>query len=615
MAMRNKEIDPGGPVDRNSPEQFKLRSANQMAAMLEEWDREAALPILKARVERGSRVIQAGQKAGGRLHGMEDSIASLTELRLGAADPQALDDYAAWVRTVTPDHFDFPPIAMFRPMWRNPDHPEIAAAAVALFDDPKSPWNPQVWRGDATVAEGQQRGLFATPLLGLKAFRTLVIRALGDRTEVGTIETGANGRVIVIQGHYRTVSDGERTEHGIEFAPEGPKDPHRPGPKAMPLRMADMACEALEHPPDHRRRDLLLRLRMADMACEALEQLEGIPRFKKPWPIAKRDEAIAATVAYLTRYGERFRENAAARAIRAREPGFPNHEGAILAFDPLDRPATAADVAEGRAIFSLDGAGAEVRHVALPTFPMSARWTKLEVFADDPPFMSVTNDKGNNHPYIEGMQTGRVWQAEEVREGDRWRRFYGFVGRHALTRVPAEEVEFPASWSLGRWRVSADLDARILVEERDAAATGPIPIEVQFRNHRGVETTAPADLVRPADGAFTIREGIAFRLVRVSDKPSPRDPFAGRQGDAPESPFSPEEIAARPIARHPKTTASQPLAPAGEASAFRIDLQALFPVDRPGRYRLEITFDDLKGADGSPGKATREFGVVSRTKD
>ena len=41
------------------------------------------------------------------------------------------------------------------------------------------------------------------------------------------------------------------------------------------------------------------------------------------------------------------------------------------------------------------------------------------------------------------MQTGRIWQAEEVREGDRWRRFYGFVGRHALTRVPAEEVEFP----------------------------------------------------------------------------------------------------------------------------------------------------------------------------
>jgi hypothetical protein len=548
------------------------------------------LPILKARVERGSQVVQAGQRAGGRFHGMEDAIAGLTELRLEAADPQALDDYAAWVRTVTPDHFDFPQIALFKPMWQNPDHPAIAAAAVALFDDPKSPWNPRVWRGDATVAEGQQRRLFATPLLGLRAFRTLVIRALGDKTEVGTIETDANGRVIVVQGHYRTVSDGKATEHGVQYDPEGPKDPYRPGPKAMPLRMADKACEALV-------------------------QLEGIPRFEKHWPIAKRDFAIAATVAYLTRYGERFCENAVSRAVRAREPGIPNHEGAILAFDPLDRPATAADVAEGRAIFSLDGVGTEVRRVALPTFPMAARWTKLEVFADDSPFIRVTDGKGENHSDIAGMQTGRVWQAEEVRERDRWRRFYGFVGRHALSRVPAEEVEFPASSQHYWWRVSANLDARIIVEDTDAATTGPIPIEARFRNHRGVETTAPAELVRAADGAFTIREGIAFRLDRVSDKPNPRGPFAGRQGDAPETPIAPEEIAARPLARYPKTTASQPLAPAGEVSAFRIDLQALFRVDRPGRYRLEITFDDLKAADGAPGKAACEFGVVSRTKD
>jgi hypothetical protein len=356
-------------------------------------------------------------------------------------------------------------------------------------------------------------------------------------------------------------------------------------------------------------------LRMCDLVCEMLQGLDGVPRFQKDWPLAKRDEAIAATVAYLKRYVDRFRENSASRAIRALEPGIPNDEKAILVFDPLDHPATAVDVAQGRAIFSLDGAGAEVRRVALPTFPMTARWTKLEVFADDPPFMSVTDDNGENHPAIADMQTGRVWQAEEVRERDRWRRFYGFVGRHALTRVPAEEVEFPASWQHRWWQVSADLDARIVVEDGDAATTGPIPIEAQFRNHRGVETTAPADLVRAADGAFTIREGIAFRLVRVSDEPNPRDPFAGRQGDAPETPISPEEIAARPLARHPKTTASQPLAPAGEALAFRIDLRALFPVDRPGRYRLEITFDDLKAADGSPGKAACEFGVISRTKD
>ena len=100
------------------------------------------------------------------------------------------------------------------------------------------------------------------------------------------------------------------TESNRQASPDGPKNPFKPGPEAMPLRMADLACEELE-------------------------QLEGIPRFQKHWPLAKRDEAIAATVAYLKRYGERFRENAASRAIRAAEPGDPeSREG-----DPRVRPA------------------------------------------------------------------------------------------------------------------------------------------------------------------------------------------------------------------------------------------------------------------------------------
>ena len=263
---------------------------------------------------------------------------------------------------------------------------------------------------------------------------------------------------------------------------------------------------------------MAMPLRMADVACEKLEGLDGMPRFKTHWPLARRDEAIATTVAYLKRYGERYRENAASRAIRALKPGDPNHEKAILAFDPLDHPATADDVAQGRAIFSLDPAKAEVRRVALPSYPIVARWTKLEVFPDEFHITRIFDSQGHSRPDIEGLQTGRVWQAEEVREGDRWRRFYGFVGRHALTRVPAEEIEFPASWRQGWSPLSTDLDARIVV--KDAATTGPIPIpvEVRFRNHRGVEATAPTDLVRDAHGEFTLREGIAFRLIRVSDQ-------------------------------------------------------------------------------------------------
>ena len=478
---------------------------------------------------------------------------------------------------------------MFKPLWRNPDHPAIAAAAAALFEDPKSPWNPSVWRGDATVAEGHQRDLFATPLLGLKAFRTLVIRALGDKTEVGTIETDANGRVIVIQGHHRTVSDGEAPSTGSTTTPTVPGTPSSPA----------------------RRR---CRCAWPTRPARQLEQLEGIPRFQKQWPLAKRDEAIAATVAYLTRYGERFRENAASRAIRAEEPGDPNHEKAILAFDPLDHPATAADVAEGRAIFSLDGAGAEVRRVALPTFPIAARWTKLEVFPDDPPIMRISDGEGHDRPDIEGMQTGRVWQAEEVREGDRWRRYYGFVGRHALTRVPAEEIEFPASWQR---RLVAALDRP--GRRGSSSRTPRRPARSRSRSRSGT-TAGSRRPPRPTSSATPAARPRSARGSPSGSSASPTRPSRptrspGLQGGAPEKPFPPRRSppgrsAGTQRGRRPRRSRRP-----SDALAFRLDLRTVFPIDRPGRYRLEITFDDLKAADGSQSKVATEFGVVSRTKE
>ncbi len=587
MAMRAKELDPGEPIaGQNGRDQYRVTLANQMASMLAEWDIKAAVPVLKARVDRCAQAVREGQKAGQRIHGLEQSIADLTDLRARSGDPGALRDYASWIRTLTPDHFDFFPIGLFGPMWRHPDDPAIVGAANALFEDPRSPWNPPVWRGGTRVRQGHQLELFASPLLGLKAFRTLVLRALDDRTEVGTVEVDAQGRIIIIQGQNRTIISARSTSSGFS------QNPSEPGPGAMPLRMADLACEKLE-------------------------PLEGMPRFQKHWPIAKRDEAIAATVAFLKHYGERFRENAASRAIRAAEPGIPNHEKAILAFDPLDHPATAKEVADGRAVFSLEGEGAEVRRIALPSFPIAGRWTKLEVFPDDPSGARVFDNKGKNRATIEPMQTGRVWQTEEVREGGGWRRYYGFVGRHTLARVPAEEVEFPAGWQRGWRKVSADLDARIIVKDAEAAATGPIPVEVRFRNHRGVETTAPAELVRVDVGAMILREGIDLRLTRLSDRPDLRGWFAALPGggSGQEKPFPPEEIAPRPIRRHSKGPATRTLAPGDDVLAFQVDLRTIFPVDRPGRYRLEVRFDDLKTPDGPADPVTSEFGVAAPAKD
>ena len=227
--------------------------------------------------------------------------------------------------------------------------------------------------------KGSNGDLFATPLLGLKAFRTLVIRALADKTEVGTVETDADGTG---DRHPGSPPDRQRSATAPSAAvnrstPAGPRAPSSPARTAMPLRMADQACETLQ-------------------------QLEGIPRFQKHWPLAKRDEAIAATVAYLKRYGERFRENAASRAIRAGEPGIPNHERAILAFDPLDHPATADDVAAGPGHLLARrrrGRGPPRRAAVVPDRPPGGRsWRSSPTI---PPSCASSMARAMNHPNIE----------------------------------------------------------------------------------------------------------------------------------------------------------------------------------------------------------------------
>jgi hypothetical protein len=424
-------------------------------------------------------------------------------------------------------------------------------------------------------------------LLGLKSFRILVLRALADKTQVGAVEVDAKGKVTVFRGTHKTVEDGNSTSHSVKssgtLSPR-PESPFKPGPSAMPLRVADLICEDLQ-------------------------ELEGIPRFQKQWPLSKRDQAIGACMAFLKQFGERFRENAASRKIHAADRGVPGHEKAVLAFDPLDHPATAEEVAAGQAIFSLDPAGMEVRRVPLPAFPLDARWTKLEVFSNDPPYVSVDDHEGHEIPNTEALQKGRIWQAEEVRVGDRWRRYFGFVGRHALTRVAADEIEFVTPWEQGWSLVSTDLDARIDIKE--ASTGGPVQVEVSFRNHRGVDSLAPAELVRAADGALTIANGVSFRLVRMPDKPDKPRPFAEPGGDR-EKPFPPEEIPGRSVRRHPGGASPRALPPAGTISTFQLDLRTLFPIERPGSYRLEITFDDLKTSEGTPGKVSKVFPVIGR---
>ena len=582
IARRCESLDPTGPK-RSAPvpgsgSDVHVNEANRMARCLAAWDPPGSLPTLKDRVLRCASIVRASEGGNSsRDNGLESEIARMTRLRQDAGDPGALDDYAAWVRTVTPAGFSFFPVEMFEPIWREPDHPAIAAAALALFADPKSPWIPlfqpleRGWSGDAFKS-----GLVGSPLLGVEPFRKLVIAGLADRRTSGSVTVDADGKIA------------EKLDDGTTQFPDPlQRDPLRPKPgTSMPLRLADMYCWKLQG-------------------------LGGTPRFELYWPEANRDDAIARCLAFLNQYGPRFRYQPATKPLLEASLFYPQHQKAILGFDRLDHPATPEEVRLGRAIFSLEGA--EARPCSSPTLPIPARWTTLEVPDDDPGLRGVDRSKGRPQARIEMLQGGLVWQAEEANQGGTWRRSYGFVGPSVMARVSAEDVEFPAPWSTGWSPVSAGLDGRVIppggfddgvrIVRGPATLGQPLPVEAWLRNRRGVDSQVPADWAR-LEGGLSLRDGLTIRLYRQTGAPAP----PARGGVLVRPPE--EEINAREVRRHRDGEAPRTLGPAASEPVLRLDLRDLFPVEASGFYRLTIESDALKSAEGGPGRLFADFTIL-----
>jgi hypothetical protein len=89
---------------------------------------------------------------------------------------------------------------------------------------------------------------------------------------------------------------------------------------------------------------------------------------------------------------------------------------------------------------------------------MKAKWITLK---DYPRASATWNSKTKKSvQHISYHQDGHVWQAEEVLVDGQWQRFFGFVGRYCVAKVPAEEIEFPGVYSWNR--LSGGLDCSVL---------------------------------------------------------------------------------------------------------------------------------------------------------
>ncbi len=215
----------------------------------------------------------------------------------------------------------------------------------------------------------------------------------------------------------------------------------------------------------------------------------------------------------------------------------------------------------------------------MPGLPIKARWTTLKDYPFD-------RQMGDGKVHREYQQDGWIWQAEEVRKGDRWERSYGFVGPHVIARVPAAELELdPGPVYRGWGNLTNGLDARIERVEpppNTYQPGRPIRVTLKIRNRRGVENTAPGEFLRRGDdGRPALRRGVKLAVFYTA--PSLSSQVAPQCNPG-------EELKPKRTDRFEPGNSTRSLAPFEVIEAIPLELNDWFDLTRAGSYRAHVVF-------------------------
>ncbi|HEX4123498.1 MAG TPA: hypothetical protein VHY37_02150 [Tepidisphaeraceae bacterium] len=389
---------------------FAQTNAADLALDLFKWDPASAKPVLREQMQRCMDASDADAKqinpdphweqSTQTTEQMARDVGRLTTALAELHDAQGLQSYQKWVVGQTPASPGNNVGALIRPIWRFPDDLTLSAAAEELFNGPKSSWRclPNV----PQFRDWGPTSLMKSAIWGVPAFRKHAVRNLGDLTQIGSAEIKDHELSI-------TMNDGAGEGYGIENT----ADPLLPKPGSGKVA-----------------------IRVCDWYAEAISELDGAPPYEIYWPVAKRDEQRPKLVAFLQRWGDRFRYTPLQDTL---DFGFHNQDSGRMTFPRLNRPATDADVAATAAIFALHGG--PVRVVSMPAWPAKAEWT---TFKDYPIQRQGETDMktGVTKYTADYLNEGMVWQAEEIQIKGQWVRYYGFVGPHIIAKVPADQIEF-----------------------------------------------------------------------------------------------------------------------------------------------------------------------------
>lgn len=248
----------------SSEDSFLYLNAGQMALYLADWDKTAALPILKKRLNRawsiGAQSNDILAFNGNPVERFGTMIAQMTLARARCGDASGYDEYAAWICKLDLKDVSFGGQELQKPLIQGAARPSIARAINYLFNDPKSPWSNLL---------GGRNGFWLmdfwqTPLPKTTGFRQQALRALMNKTRAGAITFNPrkdwNGSMEA-QIELKTLNMGFRGSNN---------DP--------------------DTPPPGQKRDF----RVCDAYAYFYSQFQHGPPFQLFWPEKKRDAGVLA---------------------------------------------------------------------------------------------------------------------------------------------------------------------------------------------------------------------------------------------------------------------------------------------------------------------------------
>ena len=234
----------------------ELRTRAQLLQAFAAWDPAAARPALAATV-RAAFAAWPTLPNRSMTPYLGEALAALTTARIACGDPAAIADYAGWLATTELADAQFAALRWLAPLIAHRDDPAIARVAAALFGA-RSGWVPLLeTRNGFWGLE-----LIGSDLLDVPAFRAHVRGQLANHAPLGTLR--------VRHGDVNVVTDAFQTGEGLDA-----------GDPLLPKEGTTFA------------------LRVADHYAASLRGRPGAPKYRRYWPLAERDRALAALVAWL----------------------------------------------------------------------------------------------------------------------------------------------------------------------------------------------------------------------------------------------------------------------------------------------------------------------------